>query len=53
MCVWFMTQNYWDMFFVVHSNNSFNFPVGLIKYIVAVVVIVINRVQQTSIKICV
>ena len=36
MCVWFMTYNYWDMFFVVRSNDSFNFPLGLIKYIVIV-----------------
>ena len=28
MCVWFM------MFFVVRSNDSFDFPLGLIKYIV-------------------
>ena len=34
------------MFFVVHSNNSFNFPVGLIKYIVAVVIIVINECSR-------
>ena len=26
--------NYWDMFFVVRSNDSFNFPLGWIKYIV-------------------
>ena len=26
----------WDMFFVVRSNDSFNFPLGLIKYIVIV-----------------
>ena len=38
MCVWFMI---WDMFFIVRSNDSFNFPLGLIKYIVIVVVIVI------------
>ena len=29
------------MFFVVRSNDSFNFPLGLIKYIVMVVVVVI------------
>ena len=29
------------MFFIVRSNDSFNFPLGLIKYIVIVVVIVI------------
>ena len=36
MCVCFMTYNYWDMFFVVRSNDSFNFPLGWIKYIVIV-----------------
>ena len=36
MYVWFMT--YWDMFFVVWSNDSFNFSLGLIKYIVIVVI---------------
>ena len=36
MCVWFMIKNYRDMFFVVRSNDSFNFPLGLIKYIVIV-----------------
>ena len=36
MCMWFMTYNYWDMFFIVRSNDSFNFPLGLIKYIVIV-----------------
>ena len=29
------------MFFVVRSNDSFNFPLGLIKYVVIVVIIVI------------
>ena len=29
-----------DMFFAVRSNDSFNFPLGLIKYIVIVIVIV-------------
>ena len=28
------------MFFVVQSNDSFNFPLGLIKYIVIVVVVI-------------
>ena len=32
MCVWFMTWNYWGMFFVVRLNDSFNFSLGLIKY---------------------
>ena len=27
-----------DMFFVVRSNDSFNFPLGLIRYIVIVVI---------------
>ena len=27
------------MFFVVRSNDSFNFPLGLIKYIVIVVIV--------------
>ena len=27
-----------SMFFVVRSNDSFNFPLGLIKYIVIVIV---------------
>ena len=40
MCVCFMTYNYWDMFFVVRSNNSFNFLLGWIKYIVIVIIIV-------------
>ena len=40
MCVWFMIYNYRDMFFIVRSNDSFNFPLGLIKYIVSVVVVV-------------
>ena len=31
--MWFMI---WDMFFVVRSNDSFNFPLGLIKYVVIV-----------------
>ena len=39
MCVGFMTLNYWDMFFVVWSNDSFNFPLGWIKYIVIVVIV--------------
>ena len=34
------------MFFVVRSNDSFNFPLGLIKYIV-IVVIVINVLSCT------
>ena len=29
------------MFFVVQSNDSFNFPLGLIKYIVIVVVVIV------------
>ena len=37
MCVCFMTLNYWDMFFVVRSNDSFKFPLGWIKYIVTVI----------------
>ena len=32
MCVWFMIYNYYVV--VVRSNDSFNFPLGLIKYIV-------------------
>ena len=28
----------WDVFFVVRSNDSFNFPLGLIKYIIIVIV---------------
>ena len=36
MCVCFMAYNYRDMFFVVRSNDSFNFPLGWIKYIVIV-----------------
>ena len=39
MCVCLMTLNYWDMFFVVQLNDSFNFPQGWIKYIVIVVII--------------
>ena len=38
MCVCFMTSNYWDMFVVVRSNDSFNLPLGWIKYIVIVVI---------------
>ena len=30
------------MFSIVRSNNSFNFPLGLIKYIVVVVIVYIN-----------
>ena len=29
--------NYWDTFFVVRSNDSFNFPLGWIKYSVIVI----------------
>ena len=29
------------MFFVVRSNDSFNFPLGLIKYIVIVIIIIL------------
>ena len=39
MCVWFMTYNYRDMFFVVRPSDSFNFPLGLIKYIVIIVIL--------------
>ena len=39
MCVCFMTENCWDMFFVVRSNDSFNFALGWIKYIVIVVIV--------------
>ena len=45
MCVCFMTSNYWDMFFVVRLNDSFNFPLGWIKYIVIVVIAVILQPQ--------
>ena len=34
------------MFFVARSNDSFNFPLGLIKYIV-IVVIVISKETST------
>ena len=34
------------MFFVVRSNDSFNFPLGLIKYMV--IVIVLNPTDKTS-----
>ena len=36
--VWrcFITLNYWDVFFVVRTNDSFNFPLGWIKCIVIV-----------------
>ena len=34
VCVCFMTVNYWDMLFVVRSNDSFNFPLRWIRYIV-------------------
>ena len=39
MCVCFMTENCWDMFFVVRLNDSFNFALGWIKYIVIVVIV--------------
>jgi len=32
------------MFFVVRSNDSFNFPLGLIKYIVIVIIIVTLKI---------
>ena len=31
------------MFLVVRSNDSFNFPLGLIKYIVIVVIVTYTR----------
>ena len=31
-----------DMFFVVRSNDSFNFPLGLITYIVIVVIVIVT-----------
>ena len=34
------------MFFVVRSNDSFNFPLGLIKYIVTVVVVTYKRISK-------
>ena len=34
------------MFFVVLSNDSFYFPLGLIKYIVIVVVIVVRAIYM-------
>ena len=34
MCMWFLIRII--MFFIVRSNNSFDFPLGLIKYIVVV-----------------
>ena len=30
------------MFFVVRSNDSFNFPLGLIKYIIIVVIVIVT-----------
>ena len=36
------------MFFVVRSNDSFNFPPGLIKYIVTVVVVVVVTYKRIS-----
>ena len=33
------------MFFVVRSNDSFNFPLGLTKYIVTVIVVVKSVLQ--------
>ena len=35
------------MFFVVRSNDSFNFPLGQIKYIVIVVIVIVTQIQQT------
>ena len=35
VCVCFMTVNYWDMLFVVRSNDSFNFPLGWILLFLA------------------
>ena len=31
------------MFFVVRSNDSFNFPLGVIKYIVIVVIVIVTN----------
>ena len=45
MCVWFMTR-ITDIFFVLRSNDSFNFPLGLIQYIV-IVVIVLSKETST------
>ena len=46
MCVCLMTENYWDMFFVVRSNTSFDFPLGWIKYIVIVIFKIIYTVTD-------
>ena len=41
------------MFFIVRSNDSFNFPLGLIKYIVIVVVIhKVRGMRSVNIKTC-
>ena len=56
MCVCFMTKNYWDMFFVVRSNDSFNFPLGWIKNIVTVTSKSAGDLQPTAqqvrVKLC-
>jgi len=36
----------WDMFFVVRSNDSFNFPLGWIKSVVIAIVVVLGRNKQ-------
>ena len=43
MCVCFTTYNYWDMFFAVRLNDSFNFPLGWIKY--TVIIVIYKRLQ--------
>ena len=42
------------MFFVVQLNDGFNFPLGLIKYIVIVVTVVLNNhAQYVCVCVCV
>ena len=36
------------MFFVVRSNDSFNFPLGLIKCIVIVVIVIYIYITRTT-----
>ena len=43
LCVCLMTYNYWDMSFLVRSNDSFNFPLGWMKYIVIVVIVIVVK----------
>ena len=38
------------MFFVVRSNDSFNFPLRLIKYFVLIVIVIVQEMLDTGRK---